>query len=225
MKINGINNSFYRNNGKVNNQPNFTALKKINFSLDFNPQKSLGDAEVLLEFKKSEPLKRFFEKYDGIADFSESHWSWIPPLATWIRQRTILIIKYNPNPVEKTIQKEIKEPEKIIEKEIKNKGFFNKIKNWLQKIGKEEYKTQKIEAPVDETTLKPPIEEFIISDGIPPFSEVSEYESVSGLKYNIRKLTDADIEYELSQVKAKKLEEQQRAEQLKNIHEELKNWL
>ena len=128
MKINGINNSFYGNNGKVNNQPNFTALKKINFSLDFNPQKSLGDAEVLLEFKKSEPLKRFFEKYDGIADFSESHWSWIPPLATWIRQRAILIIKYNPNPVEKTIQKEIKEPEKIIEKEIKNKGFFNKIK-------------------------------------------------------------------------------------------------
>lgn len=224
MKINGINNSFYRNNGKVNNQPNFTALKKINFSLDFNPQKSLGDAEVLLEFKKSEPLKRFFEKYDGIADFSESHWHWIPNLATWTRQHTMLTIKYNPNPVEKTIQKEIKEPEKIIEKEIKNKGFFNKIKNWLQ-IGKEENKTQKIEAPVDETTLKPPIEEFIITDGIHPLSEVSEYESVSGLKYNIRNLTDADIEYELSQVEAKKLEEQQQAEQLKNIHEELKDWL
>ena len=136
----------------------------------------------------------------------------------------MLTIKYNPNPVEKTIQKEIKEPEKIIEKEIKNKGFFNKIKNWLQ-IGKEENKTQKIEAPVDETTLKPPIEEFIITDGIHPLSEVSEYESVSGLKYNIRNLTDADIEYELSQVEAKKLEEQQQAEQLKNIHEELKDWL
>lgn len=80
----------------------------------------------------------------------------------------MLTIKYNPNPVEKTIQKEIKEPEKIIEKETKNKGFFNKIKNWLQ-IGKEENKTQKIEAPIDGTTLKPPIEELVITDGTPFF--------------------------------------------------------
>lgn len=224
MRINGINNSFYGNNGKANNQPNFTALKKINFLYDFNPQKSLEDAEVLLEFKKSEPLKRFFEKYDGIADFYESHSSWDPMIEEWTRPNTMLTIKYNPNPVEKTIQKEIKEPEKIIEKETKNKGFFNKIKNWLQ-IGKEENKTQKIEAPVDETTLKPPIEELVITDGTPFSSEVSEYESVSGLKYSIRNLTDADIEYELSQVEAKKLEEQQQAEQLKNIHEELKDWL
>ena len=224
MKINGINNSFYGNNGKVNNQPNFTALKKINFLYDFNPQKSLEDAEFLLEFKKSEPLKRFFEKYDGIADFYERHSSWDPMIEEWTRPNTMLTIKYNPNPVEKTIQKEIKEPEKIIEKETKNKGFFNKIKNWLQ-IGKEENKTQKIETPIDGTTLKPPIEELVITDGTPFSSEVSEYESVSGLKYSIRNLTDADIEYELSQVKAKKLEEQQRAEQLKNIHEELKDWL
>lgn len=224
MRINGINNSFYGNNGKANNQPNFTALKKINFLYDFNPQKSLEDAEVLLEFKKSEPLKRFFEKYDGIADFYESHSSWDPMIEEWTRPNTMLTIKYNPNPVEKTIQKEIKEPEKIIEKETKNKGFFNKIKNWLQ-IGKEENKTQKIEAPIDGTTLKPPIEELVITDGTPFSSEVSEYESVSGLKYSIRNLTDADIEYELSQVEAKKLEEQQQAEQLKNIHEELKDWL
>ena len=224
MRINGINNSFYGNSGKANNQPNFTALKKINFLYDFNPQKSLEDADVLLEFKKSEPLKRFFEKYDGIADFYESHSSWDPMIEEWTRPNTMLTIKYNPTPVEKTIQKEIKEPEKIIEKETKNKGFFNKIKNWLQ-IGKEENKTQKIEAPIDGTTLKPPIEELVITDGTPFSSEVSEYESVSGLKYNIRNLTDADIEYELSQVKAKKLEEQQRAEQLKNIHEELKDWL
>ena len=224
MRINGINNSFYGNSGKANNQPNFTALKKINFLYDFNPQKSLEDADVLLEFKKSEPLKRFFEKYDGIADFYESHSSWDPMIEEWTRPNTMLTIKYNPNPVEKTIQKEIKEPEKIIEKETKNKGFFNKIKNWLQ-IGKEENKTQKIEAPIDGTTLKPPIEELVITDGTPFSSEVSEYESVSGLKYNIRNLTDADIEYELSQVKAKKLEEQQQAEQLKNIHEELKDWL
>lgn len=224
MKINGISNSFYGNNRKANNQPNFTALKKINFLYDFNPQKSLEDAEVLLEFKKSEPLKRFFEKYDGIADFYERHSSWDPMIEEWTRPNTMLTIKYNPNPVEKTIQKEIKEPEKIIEKETKNKGFFNKIKNWLQ-IGKEENKTQKIEAPIDGTTLKPPIKELVITDGTPFSSEVSEYESVSGLKYSIRNLTDADIEYELSQVKAKKLEEQQRAEQLKNIHEELKDWL
>ena len=224
MRINGINNSFYGNNGKANNQPNFTALKKINFLSDFNPQKSLEDAEVLLEFKKSEPLKRFFEKYDGIADFYESHSSWDPMIEEWTRPNTMLTIKYNPNPVEKTIQKEIKEPEKIIEKETKNKGFFNKIKNWLQ-IGKKENKTQKIEAPIDGTTLKPPIEELVITDGTPFSSEVSEYESVSGLKYSIRNLTDADIEYELSQVEAKKLEEQQQAEQLKNIHEELKGWL
>lgn len=224
MKINGINNSFYGNNGKVNNQPNFTALKKIYFLYDFNPQKSLEDAEVLLEFKKSEPLKRFFEKYDGIAEFFESPWTWVPSIKKWTRPYTILTIKYNPNPVEKTIQKEIKEPEKIIEKETKNKGFFNKIKNWLQ-IGKEENKTQKIEAPIDGTTLKPPIEELVITDGIPPSSEPSLYESVNGLKYNIRNLTDADIEYKHSQVVAKKLKEQQQAEQLKNIHEELKDWL
>lgn len=224
MKINGINNSFYGNNGKVNNQPNFTALKKINFLYDFNPQKSLEDAEVLLEFKKSEPLKRFFEKYDGIAEFFESPWTWVPSIKKWTRPYTILTIKYNPNPVEKTIQKEIKEPEKIIEKATKNKGFFNKIKNWLQ-IGKEENKTQKIEAPIDGTTLKPPIEELVITDGIPSSSEPSLYESVNGLKYNIRNLTDADIEYKHSQVVAKNLKEQQQAEQLKNIHEELKDWL
>lgn len=224
MRINGINNSFYGNNGKANNQPNFTALKKINFLYDFNPQKSLEDAEVLLEFKKSEPLKKFFEKYDGIAEFFESPWTWRPNIKQWMRPHTMLTIKYNPNPVEKTIQKEIKEPEKIIEKETKNKGFFNKIKNWLQ-IGKEENKTQKIEAPIDGTTLKPPIEELVITDGTPFFSEPSLSESVSGLKYNIRNLTDADIESELSQVVAKKLKEQQQAEQLKNIHEELKDWL
>ena len=225
MRINGINNSFYGNNGKTNNQPNFTALKKINFLSDFNPQKSLEDAEVLLEFKKSEPLKRFFEKYDGIADFSESHGDWLPTFKKWTSPYATLSIKYNPNPVEKTIQKERKEPEKIIEKETKNKGFFNKIKNWLQIIGKEENKTQKIEGPVDGTTLKPPIEEFRITDGTSLFQEPSLYEVVNGLKYNIKNLTDADIEYKRSQMVAKKLKEQQRAEQLKNIHEELKDWL
>ena len=112
-----------------------------------------------------------------------------------------------------------------LEFRVQQEFFFdNKIKNWLQ-IGKEENKTQKIEAPIDGTTLKPPIEELVITDGTPFFSEPSLSESVSGLKYNIRNLTDADIESELSQVVAKKLKEQQQAEQLKNIHEELKDWL
>lgn len=221
MRINSINNhnAYQGNVQQTNNQPKFTALKKINFLYDFNPKKSLEDAEILLAFKKSEPLQKFFEKYDGIAEFTKSNGR----IRYKIDPFAFLKIKYNPNPVEKTIQKEIQEPEKIIEKEIKNKGFFNKIKNWL--IGKEENKTPRVENPIDEITLKPPIEEFIITDGIPLHTERTAYDAVNGLKQSIRKLTDADIEYERSRISTKKLEEQQYAEQLNKIHEELKDWL
>ena len=70
MRINGISNSFYRNNGKTNNQTSFTALKGIKYD-NFYPKKYLKEAEAVLAFKKSEPLKKFFEKYDGYAEFSK----------------------------------------------------------------------------------------------------------------------------------------------------------
>ncbi len=221
MRINSINShSAYQGNiPQTNNQPKFTALKKINFLYDFNPKKSLEDAEILLEFKKSEPLKRFFEKYDGIAEFAESHGGYYYKTEPY----ACLKIKYNPNPVEKTIQKEIKEPEKIIEKETKNKGLFNKIKNWL--IGKDENKAPRVENHINKTTLKPPIEEIFIDDGTYFSSKADLYESVNGLKQNIRKLTDASLEYKRNLMLGEKLKEQQRTEHLKKVHEELKDWL
>ena len=52
MKINGINNSFYGNNRKTNNQTNFTALKGIEYN-NFFPKDFLEQAETVLAFKKS----------------------------------------------------------------------------------------------------------------------------------------------------------------------------
>lgn len=101
MRINGISNSFYGNNRKTNNQTNFTALKGIEYN-NFYPKEYLKQAETVLAFKKSEPLKKFFEKYDGYAKFSK----WISETSK--KGFASLVIEYDINPVEhikKTTQK------------------------------------------------------------------------------------------------------------------------
>ena len=101
MRINRISNSFYGNNRKTNNQTNFTALKGIEYN-NFYPKEYLKQAETVLAFKKSEPLKKFFEKYDGYAKFSK----WISETSK--KGFASLVIEYDINPVEhikKTTQK------------------------------------------------------------------------------------------------------------------------
>lgn len=109
MKINGINNSFYGNSRKTNNQTNFTALKGIEYN-NFFPKDFLEQAETVLAFKKSEPLKKFFEKYDGYAKFSK-----------WFSMRenkdfASLVIEYDINPVSTKKEGTVKHIKKIIKK-------------------------------------------------------------------------------------------------------------
>lgn len=64
-----INNLSY--SSKNYNNTNFGSLKKIKtkgfFDKNWNNHK-----EIIDEFKKSEPIKAFFKKYDGYAEFKES---------------------------------------------------------------------------------------------------------------------------------------------------------
>ena len=110
MKINGINNSFYGNNRKTNNQTSFTALKGIEYD-NFYPKEYLKQAETVLAFKKSEPLKKFFEKYDGYAKFSK----WLSETSK--KGFASLVIEYDINPVS-----------------IKKKETVEHIKKTTQKI-------------------------------------------------------------------------------------------
>lgn len=54
---------------KYNNQVSFEALKGIRYSGQFNPYECIKDAEAVLAFKKSEPFKEFFKKYNGVVEF------------------------------------------------------------------------------------------------------------------------------------------------------------
>ena len=59
------------------NQVPFKSLKKIEISGYFDPSKHLKDAKIYRAFKKSEPIKEFFEKYDGIVEFRKGKkWLW-----------------------------------------------------------------------------------------------------------------------------------------------------
>ena len=110
MRINGISNSFYRNNRKTNNQTSFTALKGIKYD-NFYPKDYLNQAETVLAFKKSEPLKKFFEKYDGYAEFSK-----------WFSETkkvgyASLDINYNINPVSTKKVETIEHIKKLLKKQ------------------------------------------------------------------------------------------------------------
>lgn len=127
MQINIINNNSYRNNAQINNQTSFKALKGIKYE-SFNPNKYIGDAKTMLAFKKSEPLKKFFEKYDGKVTFSTDY----NRLAR--KNFANFEIKYNLNPVS---------PKKIEDNASKNpltkfkntiKGLFSKNKNNDKKV-------------------------------------------------------------------------------------------
>ena len=55
---------------RTNNNPSFGKLQKIKFSNNFNPENDTSCARALKAFNKSIDLRRFFAKYDVIADFS-----------------------------------------------------------------------------------------------------------------------------------------------------------
>lgn len=209
MKVSSVNSSYsaYKENVKQNNnQPNFTALKGVRYKWNFNPKECLEHAEVLLAFKQSKPLKKFFEKYDGFAEFLGRDGAW-DHLES--RGEARLEIYYNPTPINKTSIQE--------EKKVKNKNFLkkisDKIKNWFQED--EEYNERR------EKYIKLPIECF----------EISSREAFLGkncarfLKEKIARFTDADIAKELEKNAAETLEKQREAEQLKKIHEKLKDLL
>ena len=109
MKINSINNSFYGNGRKTNNQPNFTALKGIEYD-NFFPKEFLEQAETVLAFKKSEPLKKFFEKYDGYAKFSK----WFS--MTKKKAFASLVVEYDINPVSTKKEGTVEHIKKIFQK-------------------------------------------------------------------------------------------------------------
>ena len=115
MKINGINNSFYGNSRKTNNQTNFTALKGIEYN-NFFPKDFLEQAETVLAFKKSEPLKKFFEKYDGYAKFSK----WISETSK--KGFASLVIEYDINPVEH-IKKTTQKISNLVTKDIETRNL------------------------------------------------------------------------------------------------------
>ena len=115
MKINGINNSFYGNNRKTNNQTSFTALKGIEYD-NFYPKEYLKQAETVLAFKKSEPLKKFFEKYDGYAKFSK----WISETSK--KGFASLVIEYDINPVEH-IKKTTQKISSLVTKDIETRNL------------------------------------------------------------------------------------------------------
>lgn len=115
MRINGINNSFYGNNRKTNNQTNFTALKGIEYN-NFYPKEYLKQAETVLAFKKSEPLKKFFEKYDGYAKFSK----WISETSK--KGFASLVIEYDINPVEH-IKKTTQKISNLVTKDIETRNL------------------------------------------------------------------------------------------------------
>lgn len=188
-----INNNVYQKNVKQNgNQQNFTALKKINFFNEFDPKSSLESAKALLAFKKSEPLKRFFEKYDGIAEFITLN-SAESILGDWLEPSASLTIKYNTKPVEKNTVKEI------------NKGFFNKIKTWFRVNYKKE---------------NPTYDTFSIC-GLGKHSDWGCSGAIKDLKHEINKLTDADIERELRTNTAIRLENAQETERLNAVLKEI----
>jgi len=63
-----INNLSY--NTTNHNNTSFGTLKKIRIKNSFDPEWGCNK-KIIDEFKKSEPIKEFFKKYDGYAEFEE----------------------------------------------------------------------------------------------------------------------------------------------------------
>ena len=211
MKVSSINNNYCSGKLKQNNrQPNFMSLKGIEYNWKFNPKESLEYAEVLLAFKKSKPITRFFEKYDGFAKFYARDGS---SDLLGSKGDARLEIYYNPKSINKTGNQE--------EKVVKNKNFLKnileKFKNWFL----EDEIIDEKEKSLDEKYLKSQYEYF----------EISSKETFLGkncartLKEKITGVTDADISKELEKNATRTLEKQREAAQLKRIHEELKGLL
>ena len=80
------------------NQTNFTSLMGIRYRHNFAPKKCAEDAKALLAFKESEPIKKFFNKYDGYAEFSADSED-IYDFGPFFKPNANLEIYYNPKPV------------------------------------------------------------------------------------------------------------------------------
>ncbi len=227
MRINGINNSFYGNSGKANNQPNFTALKGIKYN-DFYPKEYLKEAEAVLAFKKSEPLKKFFEKYDGYAEFSK-----------WFskdRQQgyALLEINYNINPVSpKKVETigiiERKTPQNSLPKINESQNSFNKIKNVIKGLFSKT-KENKKDIPVQQNTKT----SSLVTKNIEPQNSARlsllgpgncTEDAIDDLTKKIKNLKFEDIEERILSNKKFIEQEKQNAMRLKNTLEEIKDLL
>ena len=80
------------------NQTNFTSLIGIRYKRNFAPKKCAEDAKALLAFKESEPIKKFFNKYDGYAKFSAGSED-IYDFGYFFKPNANLEIYYNPKPL------------------------------------------------------------------------------------------------------------------------------
>ena len=57
---------------QTNNNTSFQSLNKIKYAGLFNPQKVSEQAEAVKAFKNSDAFKKFFDKFNGSATFSDS---------------------------------------------------------------------------------------------------------------------------------------------------------
>lgn len=124
------------NNNKY--QVPFNSLKRIKWYGKFNPYEHLGDAKVYQAFKKSEPIKEFFKKYDGTVNFIRG--SGIGPLSHFEEVRWFdMEINY-------TLEKPEK---KWLKRQVQN------IKNFvLDFLSEEPYEKHTINVPLsDEHSL------------------------------------------------------------------------
>ena len=229
MRINGINNSFYGNSGKVNNQPNFTALKGIKYD-NFYPKEYLKEAEAVLAFKKSEPLKKFFEKYDGYAEFSKCF------SETKKVGYASLDINYNINPVSpKKVETigiiERKTPQNSLPKINESQNSFNKIKNVIKGLfSKTKENKKEKDIPVQQNTKT----SSLVTKNIEPQNSAKlslvgsgncTEDAIDDLTKKIKNLKFEDIEERILSNKKFIEQEKQNAIRLKNILEEIKDLL
>lgn len=229
MRINGISNSFYRNNRKTNSQTSFTALKGIKYD-NFYPKDYLNQAETVLAFKKSEPLKKFFEKYDGYAEFSK----WFSK--DYQQGYALLEINYNINPVStKKVETigiiERKTPQNSLPKINESQNSFNKIKNVIKGLfSKTKENKKEKDIPVQQNTKT----SSLVTKNIEPQNSARlrlvgsgncTEDAIDDLTKKIKNLKFEDIEEQILSSKKFIEQEKQNAIRLKNIHEEIKDLL
>lgn len=170
MRINSINNFYNENSNKNNNQTSFTALKGVKFYQDFNPKIYHEHSKALQTFENSKPLKTFFERFDGYAEF----YSELVPsfFSSRMRELADLTIKFDPNSDKQKIAQIQKQ------KNIFNK-MIDKVKNFLPR---------KKEEPIE-------MSEFKISA-----MDSKTISGVENLTEKIKNLKEKDIDLKLKKL-------------------------